>query len=51
MKTTKLNFIGKAAESKAFKNNQVAKPIKPKYGTYTFPVPISAYDDLSLIHH
>ena len=48
MKTTKLNFIGKAAESKAFKNNQVAKPIKPKYGTYTFPVPISAYDDIRL---
>jgi len=48
MKTTKLNFVGKAAESKAFKNNQVAKPIKPKYGTYTFPVPISAYDDIRL---
>ncbi len=48
MKTTKLNFVGKAAESKAFKNNQVAKPIKPKYGTYTFPVPIGAYDDIRL---
>ena len=48
MKTTKLNFVGKAAESKAFKNNQVAKPIKPKYGTYTFPVPISSYDDIRL---
>ena len=48
MVTSKLNFVGKAAESKAFKNNQVAKPIKPKYGTYTFPVPISAYDDIRL---
>ena len=48
MKTTKLNFIGKAAESKAFKNNQVAKPIKPKYGTYTFPVPINSYNDIKL---
>ena len=48
MKLTKLNFVGKAAESKAFKNNQVAKPIKPKYGTYTFPVPISSYDDIRL---
>jgi len=48
MKTTKLNFVGKAAESKAFKNNQVAKPIKPKYGTYTFPVPISSYSDIKL---
>ena len=48
MKTNKLNFIGKAAESKAFKNNQVAKPIKPKYGTYTFPVPINSYNDIRL---
>ena len=48
MKTTKLNFVGKAAESKAFKNNQVAKPIKPKYGTYTFPVPINSYNDIRL---
>ena len=48
MKTNKLNFIGKAAESKAFKNNQVAKPIKPKYGTYTFPVPINSYNDIKL---
>ena len=48
MKLTKLNFVGEAAESKAFKNNQVAKPIKPKYGTYTFPVPISSYSDIKL---
>jgi hypothetical protein len=48
MITSKLNFVGKAAESKAFKNNQVAKPIKPKYGTYTFPVPINSYNDIKL---
>jgi hypothetical protein len=48
MKLTKLNFVGEAAKSKEFRNNQIAKAVKVKYGTYTFPVPIGQYNDIAM---
>ena len=45
MKTTKLNFVGKAAESKEFKNAQLVKGLKLRYGSYDVPVPIGRYSE------
>jgi hypothetical protein len=45
MSTTKLNFVGKAAESKEFKNAQLVKGLKLRYGSYDVPVPIGRYSE------
>ena len=45
MTTTKLNFVGKAAESKEFKNAQLVKGLKLRYGSYDVPVPIGRYSE------
>tara|TARA_R110000765_G_scaffold31134_1_gene72983 strand:+ start:345 stop:824 length:480 start_codon:yes stop_codon:yes gene_type:complete len=45
VKTTKLNFVGKAAESKEFKNAQLVKGLKLRYGSYDVPVPIGRYSE------
>jgi len=45
MSTTKLNFVGKAAESKEFKNAQLVKGLKLRYGSYDIPVPIGRYSE------
>jgi len=48
MKTTKLNFIGKAAESKEFRNAQLVKGSKLRYGSYDVPVPIGRYNEFRM---
>ena len=45
MTTTKLNFVGKAAESKEFRNAQLVKGLKLRYGSYDVPVPIGRYSE------
>ena len=48
MTTTKLNFVGKAAESKEFKNAQLVKGSKLRYGSYDVPVPIGKYNEFRM---
>jgi|TARA_R110000824_G_scaffold78454_3_gene198029 hypothetical protein len=45
MTTTKLNFVGKAAESKEFRNEQLVKGAKVRYGSYDMEVPIGRYSE------
>ena len=45
MKLTKLNFVGKAAESKEFRNAQLVKGAKVRYGSYDMEVPIGRYSE------
>ena len=45
MKTTKLNFVGEAAESKEFRNAQLVKGAKVRYGSYDMEVPIGRYNE------
>ena len=48
MNITKLDQSGVGAKSKEFTKAQIAKPVKVRYGTYSFPVPISQYNDESI---
>ena len=43
--TTKLNFVGEAAESKEFRNAQLVKGAKVRYGSYDMEVPIGRYSE------
>ena len=45
MKLTKLNFVGEAAESKEFRNAQLVKGAKVRYGSYDMEVPIGRYSE------
>ena len=45
MTTTKLNFVGEAAESKEFRNGQLVKDAKVRYGSYDMEVPIGRYNE------
>tara|TARA_R100000458_G_C8263523_1_gene238817 strand:- start:1031 stop:1510 length:480 start_codon:yes stop_codon:yes gene_type:complete len=45
MSITKLNFVGKAAESKEFRNAQLVKGAKVRYGSYDMEVPIGRYSE------
>jgi len=45
MKLTKLNFVGEAAESKEFRNAQLVKGAKVRYGSYDMQVPIGRYSE------
>ena len=45
MKLTKLNFVGEAAESKEFRNAQLVKGAKVRYGSYDMEVPIGRYNE------
>ena len=45
MKLTKLNFVGEAAESKEFRNGQLVKDAKVRYGSYDMEVPIGRYNE------
>ena len=45
MTTTKLNFVGEAAESKEFRNAQLVKGAKVRYGSYDMEVPIGRYNE------
>ena len=47
MKLTKLNFVGEAAESKEFRNAQLVKGAKVRYGSYDMEVPIGRYNELN----
>ena len=48
MKLTKLNFVGEAAESKEFRNAQLVKGSKLRYGSYDVPVPIGRYNEFRM---
>ena len=45
MSITKLNFVGEAAESKEFRNAQLVKGTKVRYGSYDMEVPIGRYSE------
>jgi len=48
MKLTKLNFVGEAAESKEFRNAQLVKGAKVRYGSYDMEVPIGRYNEFRI---
>ena len=48
MKLSKLNFVGEAAESKEFKNAQLVKGAKVRYGSYDMEVPIGRYNEFRM---
>ena len=45
MSISKLNFVGEAAESKEFRNAQLVKGAKVRYGSYDMEVPIGRYNE------
>ena len=48
MSISKLNFVGEAAKSKEFKNAQLVKGAKVRYGSYDMEVPIGRYNEFRM---
>ena len=48
MKLSKLNFVGEAAKSKEFRNAQLVKGAKIRYGSYDMEVPIGRYNEFRM---
>ena len=48
MSISKLNFVGEAAKSKEFRNAQLVKGAKVRYGSYDMEVPIGRYNEFRM---
>ena len=48
MSISKLNFVGEAAKSKEFRNEQLVKGAKVRYGSYDMEVPIGRYNEFRM---